>query len=114
MKRTGVLAAAVGISAMMAGSLPGFAADLSVVVPPPVVVVPAPVVVVPAPVLVPVLPHIWLGHFTGGARTAVPGVMDWHDEFARFASRRECLHWLRALKAAYRAQEGFKTCLPIR
>jgi hypothetical protein len=61
-----------------------------------------------------VLPHIWLGHFTGGARTAVPGVMDWRDEFARFSSRRECLHWLRALKALYRAQEGFKTCLPIR
>jgi hypothetical protein len=108
MKRTGVLTAAVAISAMMSGPLPGFAADLGVVVPPRVVVVPAPVVVVP------VLPHIWLGHFTGGARTLVPGVMDWHDEFARFASRRECLHWLRALKAAYRAQEGFKTCLPIR
>jgi hypothetical protein len=113
MKRTGVLTAAVAISAMMSGPLPGFAADLGVVAPPRVVVVPAPVVVAPV-VVAPVLPHIWLGHFTGGARTSVPGVMDWHDEFARFASRRECLHWLRALKAAYRAQEGFKTCLPIR
>ena len=82
------------------------AADLGVVVAPPVVIV-------PAPVLVPVVPHIWLGHFTGGARTEVPGVMDWRDEFQRFASRRECLHWLNALKRAYRAQEGFKTCLPI-
>jgi hypothetical protein len=60
-----------------------------------------------------VLPHIWLGHFTGGAYAA-PGVMDWRDEFARFPSRRECLHWLRALKRAYHAQEGFKTCVPIR
>jgi hypothetical protein len=108
MKRTGVLTAAVAISAVMSGPLPGFAADLGVVVPPPVVVVPAPVVVAP------VLPHIWLGHFTGGARTAVPGVMDWRDEFARFASRRECLRWVNALKRAYRAQEGFRTCLPIR
>jgi hypothetical protein len=88
-------------------AVPGMAADLGVVVAPPVVVV-------PAPVLVPVVPHIWLGHFTGGARTAIPGVMDWRDEFARFPSRRECLHWLHALKRSYRAQEGFKTCLPIR
>jgi hypothetical protein len=40
--------------------------------------------------------------------------MDWRDEYQRFASRRECLHWVRALKRVYRAQEGFKTCLPIR
>jgi hypothetical protein len=85
----------------------GQAADLGVIVPPPVVVVPAPVIVAP------VLPHIWLGHFTGGAYVA-PGALDWRDEFARFPSRRECLHWLRALKAAYHAQEGFKTCVPIR
>src|SRR5437763_10588435 len=98
---------ALAIFVTMCAVLPGSAADLGVVVPPPVVVV-------PAPVLVPVLPHIWLGHFTGGARTAVPGVMDWRDEFQRFASRRECQHWLRALKRVYRAQEGFKTCLPIR
>jgi len=107
MNRKAFLTAAAVIFAMLAESLPGAAADLGVVVPPPVVVV-------PAPVLVPVLPHIWLGHFTGGARTAVPGVMDWRDEFQRFASRRECQHWLRALKRVYRAQEGFKTCLPIR
>jgi len=107
MNRTRFWAAALTIFAAASGPQSLSAADLSVVVP-------APVVVVPAPVLVPVLPHIWLGHFTGGARTAVPGVMDWRDEFARFASRRECLHWLRALKAVYRAQEGFKTCLPIR
>jgi hypothetical protein len=108
MNRTRLLTAALAISAALTGPLPGSAADLGVVVPPPVVVVPAPVVVAP------VLPRIWLGHFTGGARTAVPGVMDWRDEFARFESRRECLHWVRALKRAYRAQEGFKTCLPIR
>jgi hypothetical protein len=30
----------------------------------------------------------------GIARTAVPGVMDWRDEFARFPSRRDCLRWL--------------------
>jgi hypothetical protein len=108
MNRTGVLTAAAAIAAMLAGSLSGLAADLGVVVPAP------PVVVVPAPVLVPVVPHIWLGHFTGGARTEIPGVMDWRDEFQRFASRRECLHWLNALKRAYHAQEGFKTCLPIR
>jgi hypothetical protein len=101
------LMAALAIVAAMSGLRPGSAADLGVIVPPPVVVAPAPVVV-------PVWPRIWLGHFTGGARTAVPGVMDWRDEFARFASRRECLHWVRALKAVYRAQEGFKTCLPIR
>jgi hypothetical protein len=106
MNRTRLFTAALAISAALTGPL--CAADLGVVVPPP------PVVVVPAPVLVPVLPHIWLGHFTGGARTAVPGVMDWRDEFARFPSRRECLHWLHALKRLYRAQEGFKTCLPIR
>jgi hypothetical protein len=99
-------AAAVAIFAMV-GMSQGQAADLGVIVPPPVVVVPAPVIVAP------VLPHIWLGHFTGGAYAA-PGVMDWRDEFARFPSRRECLHWLRALKAAYHAQEGFKTCVPIR
>src|SRR5947209_11951392 len=108
MNRTRLLTAALAISAALMGPLPGSAADLGVVVPPRVVVVPAPVVVAP------VLPHIWLGHFTGGARTAVPGVMDWRDEFARFASRRECLHWLAALKRLYRAQEGYKTCLPIR
>jgi hypothetical protein len=107
MTTTRFLTAALTIVAAVCGSRPSAAADLGVVVPPPVVVVPAPLVV-------PVWPHIWLGHFTGGARTAVPGVMDWHDEFARFASRRECLHWLNALKRAYRAQEGFKTCLPIR
>jgi hypothetical protein len=107
MKRTRLSAAALAMLVAVAGTRVALAADLGVVVPPPVVVV-------PAPVLVPVLPHIWLGHFTGGARTAVPGVMDWRDEFARFSSRRECLHWLRALKALYRAQEGFKTCLPIR
>ena len=107
MNRTRVLAAAVMIFATICGSLPGFAADLGVVPPPPVVIA-------PAPVLVPVLPHIWMGHFTGGAKTPVPGVMDRRDEFARFSSRRECQHWLRTLKAAYRYQEGFKTCLPIR
>ncbi|HEX3182005.1 MAG TPA: hypothetical protein VHR44_12235 [Beijerinckiaceae bacterium] len=99
--------AALAILITIYGPLPGVAADLGVVVPPPVVVV-------PAPVLVPVVPHIWLGHFTGGARTEIPGVMDWRDEYQRFASRRECLHWVRALKRVYRAQEGFKTCLPIR
>jgi hypothetical protein len=109
MNGTRFLAATLAIAAVLTGILPGSAADLGVVVPPPrVVVVPAP------PVLVPVLPHIWLGHFTGGARTLTPGVMDWRDEFARFASRRECLHWLHALKRLYRDQEGFKTCLPIR
>ena len=108
MNRTRLLTAALAIVAAVAGPLPASAADLGVVVVPP------PVVVVPAPVLVPVVPHIWLGHFTGGARTEIPGVMDWRDEFARFASRRECLHWLHALKRAYRAQEGYKTCLPIR
>jgi hypothetical protein len=106
MNRIRGLTATLAISAALTG--PISAADLGVIVPPP------PIVVVPAPVLVPVIPHIWLGHFTGGARTAVPGVMDWRDEFARFPSRRECLHWLHALKRAYRAQEGFKTCLPIR
>ena len=112
MKRTRFLAAALAISAALAAMLgamqPAPAADLGVIVRP------APVVVVPAPVVVPVYPHIWLGHFTGGARTLTPGVMDWRDEYARFASRRECLHWVRALKRLYRAQEGFKTCLPIR
>src|SRR5947209_20284656 len=107
MNRPRVSTAAMAIFVAMCGPLPGSAADLGVIVRPPVVVV-------PAPVLVPVWPHIWLGHFTGGARTAVPGVMDWRDEFQRFASRRECQHWLRALKRVYRAQEGFKTCLPIR
>ena len=107
MNRTGFSAAALALCVGIAGPLRASAADLGVVVPPPVVVA-------PAPVLVPVWPHIWLGHFTGGARTAVPGVMDWRDEYARFASRRECLHWVRALKRIYRAQEGFKTCLPIR
>jgi hypothetical protein len=107
MNRKRVSSAALAMSVAMLGMHAASAADLGVVVPPPIVVA-------PAPVLVPVLPHIWLGHFTGGARTAQPGVMDWRDEFARFPSRRECLHWLRALKAAYRAQEGFKTCLPIR
>jgi hypothetical protein len=108
MTRPRFLTAALAIFAAMSGPRLGAAADLGMVVPPPVVVVPAPILVAP------VLPHIWLGHFTGGARTTTPGVMDWRDEFARFASRRECLHWLRALKALYRAQEGFKTCLPIR
>jgi hypothetical protein len=107
MNRLRFLAAALTIFAGAFSPGGASAADLGVVVPPPVVVVPAPVVV-------PVLPHIWLGHFTGGARTAVPGVMDWRDEFQRFPSRRECLHWLHALKRVYRAQEGFKTCLPIR
>lgn len=107
MDRTHLSAAALAIFVALCGPLPSSAADLGVVVPPPVVVE-------PAPVLVPVWPHIWLGHFTGGARTDVPGVMDWHDEYQRFASRRECLHWVRALKRVYRAQEGFKTCLPIR
>jgi hypothetical protein len=104
MNRRRLLTAALAISAALTGPLS--AADLGV--PPP------PVVVAPAPVLVPVVPHIWLGHFTGGARTAIPGVMDWRDEFARFPSRRECLYWLHALKRLYRAQEGYKTCLPIR
>ncbi|MBV9393362.1 MAG: hypothetical protein JOZ84_03020 [Methylobacteriaceae bacterium] len=106
MNRTRRLPAALAIFAALSG--PVSAADLGVIAAPP------PVVVVPAPVVVPVIPHIWLGHFTGGARTDVPGVMDWRDEFARFPSRRECLHWLHALKRAYRAQEGFKTCLRIR
>jgi hypothetical protein len=106
MNRSRLWAAAVAILAMR-GMSQGQAADLGVIVPPPVAVVPAPVIVAP------VLPHIWLGHFTGGAYLA-PGAMDWHDEFARFPSRRECLHWLRALRAAYHAQEGFKTCVPIR
>jgi hypothetical protein len=106
MNRRWLLTAALAISAALTGPLS--AADLGVIVPPP------PVVVAPAPVLVPVVPHIWLGHFTGGARTAIPGVMDWRDEFARFPSRRECLYWLHALKRLYRAQEGYKTCLPIR
>jgi hypothetical protein len=104
MNRRRLLTAALAISAALTGPLS--AADLGVIVPPPPVVV--------APVLVPVVPHIWLGHFTGGARTAIPGVMDWRDEFARFPSRRECLYWLHALKRLYRAQEGYKTCLPIR
>jgi hypothetical protein len=109
MNRTRLSIAALAISAAaLTGASPAFAADLGVVVPPP------PVAVVPAPVVLPVVPHIWLGHFTGGARTAIPGVMDWRDEFARFPSRRECLHWVGALKRLYRAQEGFKTCLPIR
>src|SRR5437660_2290640 len=108
MIRTRLPTAALAILAGMCGLRLAAAADLGVVVPPPVVVVPAPLVVAP------VLPHIWLGHFTGGARTSVPGVMDWRDEFQRFASRRECQHWLRALKRVYRAQEGFKTCLRIR
>jgi hypothetical protein len=108
MIRTRLLTAALAILAALSGFQSASAADLGVVVRPPVVVVPAPVLVAP------VLPHIWLGHFTGGARTSVPGVMDWRDEFARFASRRECLHWLHALRRTYRAQEGFKTCLPIR
>jgi hypothetical protein len=107
MNRMRFSTAALVIFVVLCRPLPSMAADLGVVVPPPVVVV-------PAPVLVPVVPHIWLGHFTGGARTAIPGVMDWRDEFARFPSRRECLHWLHALKRSYRAQEGFKTCLPIR
>src|SRR3954468_9082067 len=107
MTTTRFLTAALTIVAAMVAARPGAAADLGVVVAPPVVVV-------PAPALVPVWPHIWLGHFTGGARTAVPGVMDWRDESARFPSRRECLHWVGALKRLYRAQEGFKTCLPIR
>ena len=107
MNRLQLPTAALVFLVAIAGPFSGFAADLRVVIPPPVVIVPAPVVV-------PVIPHIWLGHFTGGARTAMLGVMDWRDEFARFESRRECLHWLRALKRLYRAQEGFKTCLPIR
>jgi hypothetical protein len=106
MNRTRLSIAALAISAALTGALS--AADLGVIVAPPLAVV------LPAPIVVPVIPHIWLGHFTGGARTAVPGVMDWRDEFARFPSRRECLHWLHALKREYRAQEGFKTCLPIR
>jgi hypothetical protein len=107
MNRARWFAAALAIFAALFAAREGQAADLGVIVPPPVVVVPAPVIVAP------VLPHIWLGHFTGGAYAA-PGVMDWRDEFARFPSRRECLHWLRALKRAYHAQEGFKTCVPIR
>src|SRR5436853_7905590 len=98
--------AALAILITIYGPLPGVAADLGVVVPPPIVVV-------PAPVLVPVVPHVWLGHFTGGARTAIPGVMDWRDEFARFPSRREGLHWVHALKRSYHSQEGFNTCLPV-
>ncbi len=105
MNRRHLSAAALAIFVALCSPLS--AADLGVVVPPPVVVA-------PAPVLVPVWPHIWLGHFTGGARTDIPGVMDWRDEFQRFASRRECLHWVRSLKRVYRAQEGYKTCLPIR
>lgn len=108
MNRARWFAAALATLAALFSAREGQAADLGVVVAPPVVVVPAPVIVAP------VLPRIWLGHFTGGARTEVPGVMDWRDEFARFASRRECLHWVRALKRAYHAQEGFKTCVPIR
>lgn len=107
MSRVRIENAIFGLVGILACGSPGAAADLGVVIPPPAVVV-------PAPVLIPVWPHIWLGHFTGGARTAVPGVMDWRDEYARLESRGACLRWQRALRAAYRYQEGFKTCLPIR
>lgn len=110
MKTIRYLAAALALFVGVDAAQMASAADLAVVVPRRVVV---PVPVRPV-VVVPVLPHIWLGHFTGGARTAIPGVMDWRDEFARFESRGACLRWERALRAAYHAQEGFKTCLPIR
>ncbi|GAC1556826.1 MAG: hypothetical protein NVS2B5_18520 [Beijerinckiaceae bacterium] len=111
------LAALAGFAllAVVASPVPSPAADLgatrkTVIVAPPVVRT-VPVVVVP------VLPHIWLGHFTGG-RNLAPGLqplaLDWRDEYERFPTRRSCQYWLRALKAVYHRYEGYKTCLPIR
>jgi hypothetical protein len=110
MKTAHYLAAGLVFFVAMQSAPPASAADLGVVLPRRAVVA----VPVRPVVVLPVLPHIWLGHFTGGARTAIPGVMDWRDEFARFESRGACLRWQRTLRAAYHSQEGFKTCLPIR
>jgi len=66
---------------------------------------------------IPTLPHVWLGHFTGGRLDALPGyprVLDWQDQFVCFPSRSACQRWQRDMKVHYRRIEGYRTCLPIR
>ncbi len=59
---------------------------------------------------------LWLGHFSGGKRTAVSGVhaVEWRDDYACFTSSADCHAWWRSLNREYRHVQGHGTCLALR
>lgn len=58
-------------------------------------------------------PHgLWLGHFSGGLRTA--GGVEWRDDHACFTTARECRAWWNSLNRVYRHVQGHGTCLALR
>jgi hypothetical protein len=60
---------------------------------------------------------VWLGHFSGGRPyIAAFGVIlvDWLDDKVCFASRSECMAWVKTLRRSYHRPEGYWTCLLIR
>jgi hypothetical protein len=63
-------------------------------------------------------PSVWLGHFSGGLATYVPGApaatVTWHDQKLCFPSRRECMEWQRAERRRFGGIQGYWTCLLLR
>lgn len=61
---------------------------------------------------------VWLGHFSGGSATYVPGApgasVAWQDQKLCFTSRHECMAWQRAERRQFGAIEGYWTCLLLR
>jgi hypothetical protein len=64
------------------------------------------------------VPGLWLGHFTGGRLIRGPDdagrTLAWRDDYSCFTSARACALWQRDLRRKYSAQEGYRTCLPLR
>jgi hypothetical protein len=63
-------------------------------------------------------PSVWLGHFSGGTASYVPGApaasVTWEDKKLCFPSRRECMQWQRAERRQFNGIEGYWTCLLLR
>ncbi len=63
-------------------------------------------------------PSVWLGHFSGGSATYVPGApaasVVWQDQKLCFLSRRECMEWQRAERRQFNGIQGYWTCLLLR
>jgi hypothetical protein len=61
---------------------------------------------------------VWLGHFSGGLATYVPGApaasVIWKDQKLCFPSRRECMRWQGAERRQFNGVEGYWTCLLLR
>jgi hypothetical protein len=61
---------------------------------------------------------VWLGHFSGGLATYVPGAptasISWKDQKLCFPSRLECMEWQRAERRQFKGVEGYWTCMLLR